>query len=161
MQDRRSRRNERSVDLEARPFSILGFEDFVDSLDFLRTGERNRLKLAGGEILDNIVKHAPPPDSGRIRIRASRRGDSILLGFYFRSPVFAAFAAGFAGGSAPDGSAGPGGSSGSAEPLYDPAHRRWRGIGLLMCRNLARRVVFRPGELADRIFLEFKPEPRA
>ena len=48
MQDRRSRRNERSVDLEARPFSILGFEDFVDSLDFLRTGERNRLKLAGG-----------------------------------------------------------------------------------------------------------------
>jgi hypothetical protein len=26
-----------------------------------------------------------------------------------------------------------------------------------MCRNLARRVVFRPGESMDRIFLEFDP----
>jgi hypothetical protein len=28
-----------------------------------------------------------------------------------------------------------------------------------MCRNLARRVAFRPGESLDRIFLDFDPEP--
>ncbi len=137
-----SSRSEATLEFEAIPASILAFEDFVDALDFLRPGERNRLKLAGGEILDNIVKHAPPMKSRRVRARASRRGGSILLAFYFRSPGFAAFAAGFV----------------ASEPLYDPAHRRWRGIGLVMCRNLARRVVFRPGENMDRIFLEFEPE---
>jgi anti-sigma regulatory factor (Ser/Thr protein kinase) len=140
------RRAEAAVVLEAIPSSILSFEDFIGSLAFLSPRERSRLKVAGGEILDNIVKHATPVDSGRIRARASRRGDSILLGFYFRSPSFAAFAAGLVGGA----------ESASAEPLFDPARRRWRGIGLLMCRNLASRVVFRPGESMDRIFLEFE-----
>lgn len=114
----------------------------MDALDFLRQGERNRLKLAGDEILDNIVKHAPPMKSSEVRSRASRSDGTILLAFYFRSPGFAAFATGYV----------------ESEPLYDPTHRRWRGIGLVMCRNLARRVVFRPGECMDRIFLEFEPE---
>ena len=130
---------ERSVVLEARPSSILDFEDFVESLDFLSRRDRDRLQLAGGEILDNIVKHASPISLRRIDARAARRGASILLGFYFRSPGFAAFAAGCV----------------DFEPFYDPAHRRWRGIGLHMCRNLTRKLSFRPGELMDRIFLEF------
>jgi anti-sigma regulatory factor (Ser/Thr protein kinase) len=139
---RPSSRFERTLALEASPASILEFEDFVDALDFLSPGERDRLKLAGGEILDNIVKHAPPMKSSEVRSRASRSGGTILLAFYFRSPGFADFAAGYI----------------ESEPLYDPAHRRWRGIGLVMCRNLAKRVVFRPGECMDRIFLEFDPQ---
>lgn len=146
MTGRRDRRAEGTVVLEAGLSSILAFEDFVDALAFLSPGERNRLKLAGGEILDNIVKHASPLDFDRIRARASRRGSTILLGFYFRAPGFAAFV----------GESGPG--SAFAEPLFDPARRRWRGIGLLMCRNLASRVAFRPGESMDRIFLEFGAE---
>jgi anti-sigma regulatory factor (Ser/Thr protein kinase) len=146
MTGRQGRRAKGTVVLEAGLSSILRFEDFVDALAFLSPGERNRLKLAGGEILDNIVKHASPVDFGRIRARASLRGSTILLGFYFRAPGFAAFA----------GENGP--ESAFSEPLFDPARRRWRGIGLLMCRNLARRVAFRPGESMDRIFLEFEAE---
>jgi hypothetical protein len=145
------RRAVATVALEAAPASILAFEDFVDGLGFLTGPERDRLMLAGGEILDNIVKHAPPAGRGRIRARVSRGGGAaaptVLLGFFFRAPGFAAFASDESLGAAP-------------EPLFDPAHRRWRGIGLVMCRNLARRVRFRPGELMDRIFLEFDAGPR-
>jgi anti-sigma regulatory factor (Ser/Thr protein kinase) len=146
MMGRQGHRTGRSVSLEATPASILEFEDFVDSLDILSPKDRNRLKLAGGEILDNIVKHATPLESRGIEARASRSGGSILLAFYFRSPSFAVFA----------GEDGP--WSVYPEPLFDPAHRRWRGMGLLMCRNLAKRLVFRPGESMDRIFLEFEAE---
>ena len=76
-----------------------------------------------------------------MRVRAARRGGSVILAFYFRSTSFAAFA----GGEGPA----------SREPFFDPAHRRWRGIGLVMCRNLSTRLVFRPGSRMDRIFLEF------
>ena len=143
-------RAESTTVLEARTAAVMDFEDFVDALGFLSRAERDRLKLAGGEILDNIVKHASPvagPSSGgigRIAVRAARRAGSPGLAFYFRSPAFSAFAASSA-------------SELATKPLFDPAHRRWRGIGLVMCRNLARRVVFRPGEDMDRIFLEFDP----
>jgi anti-sigma regulatory factor (Ser/Thr protein kinase) len=132
---------EAGIELEAKQVSVLDFELFVDGLDFLSGSERNRLKLAGSEVLDNIVKHAKPIHRCRIRARAALRGDSILLGFYFRASDFAAFAGG------------P--WSADAEPLFDPERRRWRGLGLVMCRNLARKVTFRPGEMMDRIFLEF------
>jgi anti-sigma regulatory factor (Ser/Thr protein kinase) len=144
-------RAEARVVLEARPSSILAFEDFVSALGFLSPTDRDRLKVAGGEILDNIVKHSYPVERRRIlaRVRLLRgralSRPSILLGFFFRSPGFAAFAAEDA-------------RRAASEPLYDPAHRRWRGIGLVMCRNLARRVAFRPGGNMDRIFLEFDAE---
>jgi hypothetical protein len=137
------RRTGRGVALEAKPASILAFEEFVEGLGFLAPPERDRIKVAGGEILDNLVRHAAPISGGRIRVRIRRRPDGAFLAFYFRSPSFAAFA-------------GPGGPwSADAEPLFDPAHRRWRGIGLAMCRNIARKLRFRPGERMDRIFLEF------
>ena len=141
-------RAEARIALEARPSAILAFEDFISAQGFLSPTERDRLKVAGGEILDNIVKHSYPVDRRRVlaRVRRLRGGalspPSLILGFYFRSPGFAAFAAEDA-------------LRAASEPLYDPAHRRWRGIGLVMCRNLARKVCFRPGEDMDRIFLEF------
>jgi hypothetical protein len=139
----RPRRTEATIVLESRLSSIATFEGFVEGLGFLDAPERDRLTISGGEILDNIVKHAYPVLGDTVVLRASRRrpGGPLLLGFYFRSPAFAAFAAKEA--------------EGSSEPLFDPAHRRWRGIGLAMCRNLARKVSFRPGLRMDRIFLEF------
>jgi hypothetical protein len=142
-----------TIALDAAPSSILDFESFVEGLSFLSPRERCRLLVAGGEMLDNIVKHGSPLQGDRVvaRVRRGREGESpppmIRLAFYFRARGFAAFALDDAECEPP-------------EPLFDPAHRRWRGFGLVMCRNLARRVVFRPGELMDRIFLEFDVEPR-
>ena len=79
-------RNERSVDLEARPSPYSASRtSSIASTSCARGSGTASSWLAADP--GQLVKPAPPPDSGRIRIRASRRGDSILLGFYFRSPV--------------------------------------------------------------------------
>ncbi len=141
--ERAARRHEATLLLAAAPASVLEFEDFVDALDFLGSRERDRLKLAGDEILDNLIRHSAPLEGGGIKVRAARRKDRIVLNFFFRSPGFAAFAA----------------SCGDPEPLFDPHHRRWRGIGMVMCRNLALSIGLVPGSLVDRIFMVFVPEP--
>jgi hypothetical protein len=143
---RRERAAEATTTLKAECASILEFERFADGLEFLRPALRLALKIAGGEIFDNIVKHGPPPAGGLVTVRAGRRGGDLLLAFYFRSPAFAAFAR--------EGDR----ELRSAEPLFDPAARRWRGLGLVMCRNLARKIRFRPGSALDRIYLEFGGE---
>jgi len=136
---RGARRAESTVVLPASAEACPAFEDFVDSLAFLASRERARLRLAGGEILDNLVRHAAPLERDRLSIRAAKRPGGIVLAFFFRSPSFASFAA----------------RCSDPEPLFDPVKRRWRGIGMVMCRNLSSRVRLRPGERLDRIFLSF------
>jgi hypothetical protein len=118
-------------------------EDFIDGLSFLARRERQRIKLAGDEILDNLIRHSGPLAGASISVRVTRRRASIVLAFFFRSPKFAAFAA----------------SCSDPEPLFDPVHRRWRGIGMVMCRNLSSSMKLRPGSFVDRIFLSFPHEP--
>jgi hypothetical protein len=137
-----------TIALDASPSSILDFESFIEGLAFLSPRERRLLLVAGGEMLDNIVKHGRPLRDDRLvaRVRRGSGSSPITLAFYFNARGFAAFALESA-------------RYASGQPVFDPAHRRWRGFGLVMCRNLARRVAFRPGERLDRIFLDFDPEP--
>lgn len=129
--------------IEVGPASVLAYEEFIDGLGFLSSRERNRLKLAGEEILDNLLRHSAPLEGGVIAIRAALRPDGPALSFYFRSAGFAVFVS----------------SYGAPLPIFDPFHRRWRRIGMVMCRNLATSIRFRPGSIADRIFLRFPAEP--
>jgi hypothetical protein len=142
------RRQRAAVVLAAAPSSILDFESFVESLPFLSPGERDRILVAGGEMLDNVIKHGSPLRWGRVVAGISRpRGSpsGIVLTFRFSARGFAAFAR-------------ESGKHLSAPPRFDAEHRRWRGFGLVMCRNIARRIVLRPGLLADRIIVEFDSE---
>ncbi len=141
----RGRKEEATIRLAPAPEAVPAFESFADGLAFLSPRERSRLKLAGDEILDNIIRHSAPLERRRIAIRAARRGGKPYLLFFFRSSpgtAFADFASGFPGSS----------------PLFDPARRRWRGMGLLMCRNLSRSVAVRHGGMMDRIILAFWAE---
>jgi hypothetical protein len=141
----RRREAEATARLAPVPRSVQAFEDFVDGLGFLSERERARLKLAGDEILDNIVRHSAPVERRRILARVARRGGAPRLMFFFRSSPARSFAE-FAS-SSPD-----------TAPLFDPVRRRWRGMGLLMCRNLAEAIAFRHGSMMDRVFLSFKRE---
>ncbi len=123
--------------------AVMSLEAFIDGLDFLARRERYRIKLAGDEILDNLVRHSAPLAGGSLSVRVSRRRSGIALSFFFRSPKFAAFAA----------------RCSDPEPLFDATHRRWRGIGMVMCRNLSHSMKLRPGRFVDRIFLTFLLEP--
>lgn len=142
----RARAAEATARLPALPAGVFAFERFVDGLGFAAVGERHRLKLAGSEIFDNIMHHATPLEDGAVIVRAARRGGSLFLAFYFKSLTFAAYAASCADEGAD-----------SEGPTFDRERRRWRGIGLRMCRNLARSVRFRSGDSLDRIYLRFSP----
>ncbi len=161
----RQREAEATETLVATVAGVLDFEAFVDSLDFLDPQEAMRVKLAGGEIFDNLVRHAAPLSQSVILARCSRRsGKALVLAFYFRSPGFSRFAA-----SALEGridacldeeggiseSLGACANDAKAEPFFDPLIGRWRGIGLRMCRNLTASFLLRSGSFLDRIFLEF------
>lgn len=161
----RLRGAEATETLVATVAGILDFEAFVDSLDFLDSQEVMRVKLAGGEIFDNLVRHAAPLAQSAILARCSRRsGRALVLAFYFKSPGFSRFAASAAEGridACLDEEGGPSDSleacanDSKAEPFFDPLIGRWRGIGLRMCRNLTSSFLLRSGSLLDRIFLEF------
>jgi hypothetical protein len=164
-QGERQRSAEATEVLVASAAGILDFEEFIDSVAFLSNDERNRLKLAGGEIFDNLIRHAPPLEGGSVVLRCSRRpGAGVLLAFHFRSPVFADFAACSSCGrtedpAAPDAEAAiPGGlarpdAEDEMAPFFDPLIGRWRGIGLRMCRNLSRSLLLRSGPRMDRIYI--------
>jgi len=136
-----------TVQLKAEAAAVLELETFLDSLSFLENGECNRLKLAGDEILDNLIRHAAPLRDNRIVVHASKRADGLSLGFFFHSAAFATFAT----------------ACNDLEPLFEPLfdaeRRRWRCLGLRMCGNLCNDIYMRPGELVDRIFLRFALDP--
>lgn len=165
VREERRRSAEASDVLVASAAGILDFEEFIDSAAFLSHDERNRLKLAGGEIFDNLIRHAPPLEGGSVAVRCARRpGARPVLAFYFRSPAFADFAASSSCGRTEDGgapeaeAAGPGDLAKTEDedemaPFFDPLIGRWRGIGLRMCRNLSRSLLLRSGSRMDRIYI--------
>ncbi|MBL8968765.1 MAG: hypothetical protein JNG85_17300 [Spirochaetaceae bacterium] len=138
----RLRLAEATAVLPAADRGVFAFESFVDGLGFLEPRERARVKLAGSEIFDNLMHHAAPLRGDAVTVRASLRGERCTLAFYFKSQTF-----GTRLGACED----------EREPLFDPERRRWRGIGLKMCRNLAFKIRYRSGAALDRIYLEFRP----
>jgi hypothetical protein len=128
-----------------RACGISDFEQFVDGIGFLATDERNRMKLAGGEIFDNLVRHALPLQDATTIVRAARRPSGLFLAFYFKSASFASYAAGSSCVKSED----------DELPFFDPLIGRWRGIGLRMCRNLSASLVLRAGSRIDRIYIAF------
>ncbi len=127
------------------------FEDFIDGLSFATAREAGAMKLAGGELLDNLTRYSTPLKKDRIILRAARRASGLYLAFFFKSDDFASYA----GGLAKKQSAAGAKAAPFIKPAFDPAIGRWRGIGLRMCRNLSRSLYFRAGELVDRIFVAF------
>lgn len=128
------------------PEAVMRFEDFVRSLEFLSEREKMPLLIAGDEVVDNLLNHGEVGRQG-IRAVARKRAGGITLGIFVQSHKrFAEFAA-CLDEDPPSG------------PRYNPSLRRWHGLGLTMCRNLARAVHYRAGERMDRVFLEFPLSP--
>lgn len=140
---------------------ILDFESFIDGVDFLDARLRDRMKLAGSEIFDNLVRHARPLELDVVIVRVAIHGDKPYLSFYFKSKVFAPFAAcSECGKVGPDAalevdSEALAGNLETSVPFFDPIIGRWRGIGIRMCRYLSRSLLLRAGSRIDRIYIAF------
>lgn len=127
------------------------FEDFVDGLSFATSREAGAMKLAGGELLDNLTRYSTPLRDNRIVLRAARRSSGLYLAFFFKSAGFADYAEGLAKKQSASGSR----AAPFIKPAFDPSIGRWRGIGLRMCRSLSKSLYFRSGSMLDRIFVAF------
>lgn len=135
----RRRSAEATLKISVTREKIFALEDFVDSIDFVAANERARLKLAGSEIFDNLVKHSSPIEGGLATVRVARRRGTLFFLFAFRSPSFAAYAA----------------RCFDYEPVFDHHARRWHGMGLRMTRNISSSLSFRSGTLLDRVIIRF------
>lgn len=155
----RRRKQESTAILPATAAGIFDFEAFVEALPFLSANEKNKLKLAGGEIFDNLIRHAAPLEGEVAIIRAARRGARLYLAFYFKSHAFAPYAASSSCGKTEPASLLGFDSTAELEyedaPFFDPLIGRWRGIGIHMCKNLTLSLSLRAGSRLDRIYLVF------
>jgi len=115
------------------------FEHLVDGLDCPDDKARARLRLVGLELFDNLVRHAGPLRGG-VRMRYGEDASGRMsLAFSFRSRRFRAWLK----------------APGPSLPSWSPAEKRWRGLGLIMVRNLSSRVEHRSGPSGDRIVVTF------
>ena len=115
------------------------FEDWLERSEFPDAGLRDRVKLAGEEILDNLIRHSRLSPDSKIRVLLRVLGRDVTLSFFFRSSAFREFAW----------------SGGAPRAVYDSKERRWRGLGLFMIDSLAENVRYRAGVIKDRIDASF------
>ncbi len=115
------------------------FEDWLDGAEFADSRLRDRVRLAGLEILDNLIRHARPLEGDSIRASISLRGAGARLVFSFRSERFRSFA------------------RGGKNPRvgYDIEDGRWRGLGLVMVAFLTLHVRYVSDARSDRVEAEF------
>jgi len=118
------------------------FEKFVHGAGFLSAREKNILLIAGNEVCDNLITHGEVGFRG-ITCCIRKQKSIVILSFYVEShEIFRQFAARFR-------------SSPTREPRFDEKEKRWHGLGLTMCSNLAKKIRYRSGTKIDRVYLEF------
>lgn len=116
------------------------YDSFVRSLGFLSGREACALIVAGDEILDNLLTHGEIGPAGVV-VLVRKRASGLTLGFFVEShPDFAAFAQVV-------------NSEPTPPPRFNEGQRRWRGLGLTMCRTIAPSIQHRPGRDVDRIIM--------
>lgn len=124
------------------------FDGFIRSIEYLTAAERLALIVTGNEIMDNLLTHGEVGQKG-ITVLVGKRASGLTLAFFVQShPEFADFSS----------------SLDQGEPLrprFDQKERRWRGLGMTMCRNIATTVRYRPGLSVDRVILTFNPPRQA
>ncbi len=118
------------------------YDTFIRSIEYLSDTEGLALIVTGNEIMDNLLTHNEIGLAG-VTVLVRKRASGLTLAFFVDShPEFAFFSS----------------CLDLGDPLrlrFDTKERRWRGLGLTMCRNIASRVRYRPGLSIDRVILTF------
>lgn len=118
------------------------FDGFIRSITYLTDEESLALIVTGNEIMDNLLTHSEVGHAG-ITVLVRKRVSGLTLAFFVESHTeFAEFSS----------------SLDPEEPVrlrFDQKERRWRGLGMTMCRNIATAVRYRPGLSVDRVILTF------
>jgi len=115
-------------------------EAFMLQCDFLGETERLRATLVASEFFDNIVIHSRDrrgdASRSRVVVCVSKR-KRIQIRLSYRTANFSEIIR----------------ANRTVLPHFDTASRRYRGLGLRMCRNLSSSVSFRQGLLKSTIII--------
>ena len=111
-------------------------EDFIISCPFLAGEERNRAMLLATEFFDNIVAYSKSPFPGMVDISLDRDVRTRVF-LKYRTRNFAEMVR----------------ASETTKPYFDGATRRYRGLGLLMCRNLSSSIQYKKGLFKSSVII--------
>lgn len=117
------------------PEAIPRFEAWLDAAPCSDPRLRDRVRLAGLEILDNLIRHSSPLEGRTLRVSLRLRAGGARLVFSFRSEKFRSFAR---GGKNP-------------RTGYNIEDGRWRGLGLVMVAFLTLHVRYVSDRRSDRV----------
>lgn len=144
---KRSTRTRSTLSVQPGLDAFVIFDGFIRSITYLTDSENLALIVTGNEIMDNLLTHGEVGRFG-ITVLVRKRASELTLAFFVEShPEFAEFSSSIEMGE-------------PLHPRFDKKERRWRGLGMTMCRNIATAVRYRPGLFVDRVILTFKTEIR-
>ncbi|HOC29377.1 MAG TPA: hypothetical protein PKH40_06840 [Treponemataceae bacterium] len=113
-------------------------EDFIAGTSFLETTECNKALLISTEIFENIIMHSAGFRFLRVYVDIGiSRNDFITLVFRYRTRNFRNIIR----------------ADGHTMPHYDHFSKRYRGLGLRMCRNLSSSITYKMGLLKSSIII--------
>lgn len=119
------------------------FKERIEEQHYLTEKEAAKIIVCGNEIIENLLNHGEVGPKG-ITVKLHKKRNIIYTGFFVEShKTFKDFAQNY----------------NDTTPIgirIDANSRRWRGFGLLMCRNLLSSIAYRPGLNCDRVLLYFR-----
>jgi len=116
--------------------SLPDLESFVTSCGFLEKEESLRALIVSTELFQNIVSYSRFPVSTAVDFAISRN-DAIRLAISWATLNFGELVR----------------ASGSTSPRFDRAAGRYRGLGLLMCRNLSKSIQYKKGLFKSSVII--------
>ncbi|HNY16573.1 MAG TPA: hypothetical protein PK542_01530 [Treponemataceae bacterium] len=125
-----------SIRLAPRLENLTALERFVAQCPFLDQTHRERATLVVTEFFDNIVTHSRPRTPFPVSFTLEKASAPRIVIRYstmnFHKMIRGAR---------------------SAHPHYEASSARYRGLGLLMCRNLSSSIVYKKGLLRSSIVI--------
>jgi anti-sigma regulatory factor (Ser/Thr protein kinase) len=113
---------------------LVTLEGFISACPLLSGRERDKAIIVATECFDNIVTHGRCAPRSLVTVRVTS-GDETVIDLAYAIKAFDRVVA----------------SHNPVRPYYDPETRRYRGLGLLRCKNLTKKRSYRKGLFKGRI----------
>jgi hypothetical protein len=125
-----------SIRLAPRLENLSILEQFIGQCRFLDSSLRCRAILVATEYFDNIIAHSRCCGCCKVYIALYQSRDTELV-LRYRTRNFQEMVQ----------------ASRVTQPYYDAASERYRGLGLLMCKNLSSSIVYKRGLLRSSVVI--------
>lgn len=117
--------------------NLIPLEEFIRECPFLDGNEKNHALLVSTEYFDNIARYGKCFVPYRVSICVSKENGQVQIVMKYRTGNFLEMVS----------------AVGTTEPHYDAVDDRYRGLGLLMCKNLSTNIEYKKGLFKSSIII--------